>query len=107
MVLLLQHSIPPPKGGRHANNPVLAPDQKVTYREKRSRGGNINPLHPDYIAQVRDPPMTSLINLNIILQSSPFAMNDVTSRGAQVTFKGRGGGGKRNPNAVRPKSKRK
>lgn len=46
--------------------------------------------------------------LFFFLQSSPFAMKDVTSRGAQISFQGarRGsGGGRRNPNAVGPKRK--
>lgn len=51
-VCLFQYSLPQPKGGRHAHNPVLAPDQKITYKAKRSRQPNVNPLHPDYIAQV-------------------------------------------------------
>lgn len=87
----LRYSLPQPKGGRHAHNPVLAPDQKITYKAKRSRQPNVNPLHPDYIAQ-----------------SSPFAMKDVTSRGAQVLFHEKGRvGGRQNPNAVQPKLKRR
>ena len=63
------------------------------YRERRRRVNKVDPLDPDYIAR-----------------SSPFAAHDVTSRGFKVAFaKGGGGrgGGRRNPNAVGPKGKRK
>ena len=48
----LQYSLPLPKGGRHAHNPILAPDQRVTQKERRSRANKINPLDPDYVALV-------------------------------------------------------
>ena len=94
MSLLLQYSLPLPKGGRHHDNPILAPDQRVTYKEQRRRANKVDPLHPDYIAN-----------------SSPFAMNDVTSRGANLAFargsRGGGGGRRKNPNQVKPRGKRK
>ena len=52
LYVVLQYSLPIPKGGRHAHNPILAPDQRVTQKERRSRTSRINPLDPDYIAQV-------------------------------------------------------
>jgi len=89
--LSLQYSLPLPKGGRHSDIPILAPDQRVTYKERRRRANKLDPLGPDYVTN-----------------SSPFAMNDVTSRGANLAFtKGGRGGRRRNPNQVRPKGKRK
>jgi len=89
--LFLQYSLPLPKGGRHSDIPILAPDQRVTYKERRRRANKLDPLGPDYVTN-----------------SSPFAMNDVTSRGANLAFaKGGRGGRRRNPNQVRPKGKRK
>ena len=91
--LSTQYPLPLPKGGRHSEDLVLAPDQKNTYREPRRRMDKVDPLDPDYIAK-----------------KSPFAMTDVNSRGAQITFAkgGSGGGGrKRNPNQVRPKGRKK
>ena len=81
--------MPLPKGGRQPDKPILAPDQKITFRLPRSRE-RLNPLDPDYIAH-----------------DSPFQFNDVTSRGAQIAFrhgrKMQGGGWHRNPNQVRKK----
>ncbi|KAL5466830.1 hypothetical protein EMCRGX_G030981 [Ephydatia muelleri] len=88
----LRYSLPLPAGGRHANNPILAPDQRVTTKDRHKRVTRISPLDPDYIAQ-----------------SSPFAMWDVNSRGARLAFASSGGHGnkRRNPNEVRGKGKRK
>ena len=62
-VSITQYSLPLPKGGRHADNPVPTPDQRVTHRQRRKRMNKVDPLDPDYIAG-----------------SSPFARRDVTSR---------------------------
>ena len=87
----LQYSLPLPKGGRHADNPITAPDQRVTYKDRRRRMNKVNPLDPDYVAR-----------------HSPFTMKDVTSRGAQIAFaKGGRGGRRKNPNQVKPKGRRK
>ena len=87
-----QHPLPIPKSGRHAHNPVLSPDQQVTYKERRRRENKLDPLDRDYVAQ-----------------SSPFALHDVTSRGVRLGVAGGRGGGqqRRNPNAVRPKGRRR
>lgn len=91
---LLQYPLPVPKSGRHVHNPILTPDQQVTYRERRRRENKVDPLDLDYVAM-----------------SSPFAVHDVTSRGARLAMSagGRGKGGyyQRNPNSVRPKGQRK
>ena len=90
-----QYSMSAPKSGRHAHNPVLAPDQQVTYRERRRRENKVDPLSPDYVTL-----------------SSPFAVHDVTSRGARLAMgaggqSSRGGDRRRNPNVVQPKGRRK
>ena len=91
---ILQYPQSIPKSGRHVHNPVLAPDQLVTHRERRRRGNKVDPLDLDYVAQ-----------------SSPFSTHDVTSRGARLAMGvGARGGSRyqqRNPNAVRPKGRRK
>lgn len=87
--LLYQYSLPLPKGGRRPDQLLLSPSQKLTFRLPRTRN-KPHPLDPDYIGQ-----------------ASPFSANDVTSRGAQIAFRSRGGhfksGGAwhRNPNQVR------
>ena len=87
--LLYQYSLPLPKGGRRPDQLLLSPSQKLTFRLPRTRN-RPHPLDPDYIGQ-----------------ASPFSANDVTSRGAQIAFRSRGGhfksGGAwhRNPNQVR------
>ena len=87
--LLYQYSLPLPKGGRRPDQLLLFPSQKLTFRLPRTRN-KPHPLDPDYIGQ-----------------ASPFSANDVTSRGAQIAFRSRGGhfksGGAwhRNPNQVR------
>ena len=71
---------------------MLSPDQQVTYKERRRRENKLDPLDRDYVAQ-----------------SSPFALHDVTSRGVRLGVAGGRGGGqqRRNPNAVRPKGRRR
>ena len=78
-------------GGRHANNPMLAPDQRVTTKDRHKRVTRVNPLDPDYVAR-----------------SSPFAVWDVSSRSARLAFASGGHGNKRrNPNEVKGKGRRK
>jgi hypothetical protein len=92
----LRYPLSAPKSGRHAQNPVLSPDQQVTYRERRQRENKVDPLSQDYVTL-----------------PSPFVVHDVTSRGARLAM-GTGGRGsrggehrRRNPNAVQPKGRRK
>ncbi|KAK6185464.1 hypothetical protein SNE40_007691 [Patella caerulea] len=57
-----------PRTGRHANNPILVEDQPVPQQHPTRRSQiKVDALNPDYVAG-----------------SSPFAMNDVTSRAAQL-----------------------
>lgn len=61
-------SLPTPKGGKHANNPILCEDQRVPdQRPSRLARTKNNPLDPDYIAGF-----------------SPFVMRDVSSRSAML-----------------------
>nr|CAG4640949.1 EOG090X07WR [Eulimnadia texana] len=84
-------SLPTPKGGKYANNPILVEDQ----REAQKRATKLamkktNALDPDYIAG-----------------NSPFAMNDVYSRASMLGRTGRGGNqwNRRNPNEARKKKR--
>ncbi len=64
MTYLLQYSLPAPKGGKHARNPVLFEDQPLPQNRMSKRATErINPMDPEYI-----------------VRESPFASNDVTSR---------------------------
>ena len=84
---LFQFSLPKPKGGKHANNPHLVEDQPhPQQRTARKAQNKMDVFSPDYVAN-----------------QSPFAVNDVTSRAAQLGIK-TGSTNKwdrRNPNAVR------
>jgi len=61
-------SLPTPKGGKHANNPLLTEDQRFPQqRPNKMAMKKNNPLGPDYIANV-----------------SPFATKDVYSRAAML-----------------------
>ena len=87
----LQFKLPAPLGGKHAVNPILVEDQPCPQNRvtKKSRGRN-NVFDPDFGAN-----------------SSPFLLNDVTSRAALLGIKSQKGHGqtnywnKRNPNEVR------
>ncbi|XP_042879186.1 RNA-binding protein NOB1-like isoform X2 [Penaeus japonicus] len=63
-------SLPMPKGGKHARNPILAADQKEAKKHaSRLSYKKVNPLHVDYDT------------LN-----SPFAVRDVYSRASQLGY---------------------
>nr|CAG4643283.1 EOG090X07WR [Ilyocryptus agilis] len=68
-----KYSLPMPKGGKHAVNPILVEDQREA-QQRSSRLGRTktNALDPDYITG-----------------DSPFAVNDVYSRAAQLGRTGR------------------
>jgi RNA-binding protein NOB1 len=62
-----------PQGGKHANNPVLFEDQPMPQqRMPRKAQQKVNVLDPDFLEG-----------------SSPFAINDVTSRAAQIGLSGK------------------
>uniref|UniRef100_A0A1B6DT19 RNA-binding protein NOB1 n=2 Tax=Clastoptera arizonana TaxID=38151 RepID=A0A1B6DT19_9HEMI len=88
-------SLPTPKGGKHANNPILIdkqpmPDQRPTRLAKTKN----NPLDPDYIAGF-----------------SPFVMHDVNSKSAMLGIRGNNKEIKhwmrRNPNEVQKRRHKK
>lgn len=86
----LRHSLPLPRGGKHANNPQLVEDQRAPQqRLSRKARQKTDVFDPDYAAG-----------------ASPFSLNDVYSRAANLHIRdGRSGGGRRraNPNAARGK----
>ncbi|XP_033125297.1 RNA-binding protein NOB1-like isoform X3 [Anneissia japonica] len=80
----LKYPLPLPKGGKHAVNPVLVEDQPIPQnRPAKKTLAKINAFDPDYVAR-----------------GSPFAINDVTSRAAQLgVHSSRGSSSRRrNPN---------
>ncbi|CAN9506552.1 unnamed protein product [Ophioblennius macclurei] len=87
----LRHSLPLPRGGKHAANPHLVEDQRFPQqRLSRKARQKTDVFHPDYAAG----------------GASPFCLNDVHSRAANLHIRdGQGGGGRRraNPNAARNK----
>nr|CAG4651066.1 EOG090X07WR [Simocephalus serrulatus] len=85
-------SLPTPKGGKYACNPILVEDQReAQQRATRLGRTKTNALDPDYVAG-----------------NSPFAMNDVYSRAAQLGRTGRTSNAfrnRRNPAEFRKKKR--
>ncbi|CAL4060566.1 unnamed protein product [Meganyctiphanes norvegica] len=68
----MKYSLPRPKGGKHAFNPILVADQREAQKLATKLGrSKTNPLHEDYDAG-----------------DSPFAVRDVYSRAAQMGYVG-------------------
>ncbi|KAM4744654.1 RNA-binding protein NOB1 [Anableps anableps] len=86
----LRHSLPLPRGGKHADNPHLVEDQRFPQqRLSRKARQKTDVFDPDYVAG-----------------ASPFCENDVYSRAANLQIRdGQSGAGRRraNPNAARRK----
>lgn len=83
-----------PKGGKHAANPKLVEDMPAPQNRISNKArAKMNVFDPDYVAN-----------------SSPFAINDVTSRAAQLGIRSHKGEShyweRRNPNTVK-KNRRK
>ncbi|CAH2323987.1 RNA-binding NOB1 [Pelobates cultripes] len=90
----MRYSLPLPQGGKHATNPLLAPDQHFPQQRlsKKARA-KTDVFNPDYIAG-----------------TSPFVENDIYSRAANLQIRdGALGAGRRrvNPNAPRKKCVKK
>ncbi|GLH02566.1 RNA-binding protein NOB1 [Gryllus bimaculatus] len=88
-------SLPTPKGGKHAVNPILCPDQRIPQQHATQLAcAKNNPLEPDYIAGY-----------------SPFVLRDVTSRSAMLGIRSNHTQIKnwmrRNPNEVVKKGKKR
>nr|CAG4649422.1 EOG090X07WR [Scapholeberis mucronata] len=85
-------SLPMPKGGKYACNPILVEDQReAQQRATRLGRTKTNALDPDYVAG-----------------NSPFAINDVYSRAAQLGRTGRNSNNfrnRRNPAEFRKKKR--
>nr|XP_012148772.1 PREDICTED: RNA-binding protein NOB1 [Megachile rotundata] len=83
-------SLPTPKGGKHANNPILCEDQPLPdQRPSRLARTKNDPLHDDYVAGY-----------------SPFIMRDVYSKSAMLGIRPEGSikyWMRRNPNECRRK----
>ena len=85
-----QYSIPLPKPGRHANNEILAEDQKQSVQRMPKSKDTANAFDADFIAR-----------------TSPFVYKDVTSKAFNKGFHLKHNS-RRNPNeGKRTKSKRK
>ncbi|XP_022084009.1 RNA-binding protein NOB1-like [Acanthaster planci] len=90
----LKYPLPLPKGGKHADNPVLVEDQPIP-QNRLSRK-----------AQMK----TDVFNTDYIAGNSPFALKDTTSKSVQLgvrNFVSSAAHHRRNPNQVRSKKGRK
>lgn len=64
----MKHQLPLPRGGKHASNPVLVEDQPLPQqRAAKKKQQHMDVFDPDFVAG-----------------QSPFALNDITSRAAQL-----------------------
>ncbi|KAK7504642.1 hypothetical protein BaRGS_00004128 [Batillaria attramentaria] len=93
----MKYPLPMPKGGKHAKNPVLVEDQPLPQqRASKKSQKKMDIFTPEYVTG-----------------SSPFAVNDITSRAAQLGISGKHNYGanaywnKRNPNEARKKHGRR
>lgn len=84
--------MPKPQGGKHAHNPVLCEDQP----------------RPDQRPSKKSLQKVDILSSDIIADMSPFSINDVTSRAAQLGIRGRQQPqwSKRNPNENQKSKKR-
>ncbi|ODN04581.1 RNA-binding protein NOB1 [Orchesella cincta] len=90
-----KYPLPPPHGGKHANNPILTEDQRIPQqRPSKMALQKNNPLGTDFI-----------------VDSSPFSVNDVYSRaavlGINTKYSGTNYWDKKNPNEAKRKTGRK
>ncbi|XP_067651419.1 RNA-binding protein NOB1-like [Haliotis asinina] len=75
----LKFSLPTPKGGKHANNPILVADQPFPHQRPTKKSlKSMDVFDPDFMAL-----------------ESPFCRNDVTSRAAQLGIMRKGQNGRR------------
>ncbi|RUS89384.1 hypothetical protein EGW08_002904 [Elysia chlorotica] len=89
-----KYSLPKPQGGKHALNPVLCADQPMPHQRPTKKSMQ----------------KVDILSDDIVAGSSPFRVNDVTSRAAQLGIRNKHPPqwAKRNPNEARRKvNKRK
>ncbi|XP_046917945.2 RNA-binding protein NOB1 [Dermatophagoides farinae] len=71
-----KYSLPMPRGGKHANNPILCEDQRIPQQRKSK-------------AAVEEKKLlnmeTILTDPDYLVRSNPFAINDVYSRASRMT----------------------
>ncbi|XP_071784996.1 RNA-binding protein NOB1-like [Asterias amurensis] len=90
----MKFPLPLPKGGKHADNPILVADQPIAHN------------HLSRKAQMK----TDIFNSDYVSGTSPFALNDTTSKSAQLGVRGftsNAAHNRRNPNQVKPRKGRK
>ena len=112
MQYFVQFSLPTPKGGKYANNPILVEDQReAQQRATRLGRTQTNALDPDYVAGgvifLRNS--KTFYHQLLSVGNSPFAINDVYSRAAQLGRTGRTSNNfknRRNPAEFRKNKKR-
>ena len=91
MINIFQYSLPMPKGGKHALNPILVADQPLPQqRVSKKARQKMDVLDPDFVAN-----------------QSPFSVRDITSRAAQLGIRGGNQFNRRNPNENRRGGRRK
>lgn len=89
IMFTFQYSLPMPRGGKHSENPRLCEDQPAAQQRMSKKA-----------RQQKD-----IFNSDYIPGQSPFSVNDVTSRAAQLGIQSHEGRNaywmKRNPNEVK------
>ncbi|XP_072013382.1 RNA-binding protein NOB1-like [Amphiura filiformis] len=90
----MKYPLPAPKGGKHADNPLLVADQPqpLNHLPRKARKG------------------TDVFDPDFVTNASPFAVNDVTSRSAQLGVRhlsSNSSHSRRNPNENKRKRKGK
>lgn len=65
--------LPLPRGGKHANNPILREDQPIPHQRP-----------PKFAIQEKKLASGILLDPDFVVRNSPFALNDVTSRAARL-----------------------
>ena len=90
---ILQHSLPTPKGGKYAQNPILCEDQRMPHQRVSTAARK----------------KTDIWEYENIPGSSPFAVNDVTSRAAHlgVHVNRNNARSQKNPNASKKRKGRR
>lgn len=70
-----KYSLPMPRAGKHANNPILCEDQQAP-QQRKSKLATQEKKHLTVESILNDP--------DYLIRSNPFSVNDVYSRGSRV-----------------------